>query len=138
MFEGHVDFDGGVACNRRGDARPHCFQIDGLVFARELLEDFVQHVLDARRIHPRRRDLHRHAARAKGFRFKTVVGKFLGNVAEDRLLRRSQFNDQRHEQTLAFDPPRRALPQHSLEQHPLVGHMLIDDPEAVFVDGKNE
>ena len=123
-------------------SRPRCgshrFQIDGLLFARELLEDFVQHVLDLRRVHARRRDLHRDAARAEGFRLKTIVRKFFGNVAEDRLLCRSQFDDQRHEQTLALHLLRRALPQDSFEQYALVGHMLIDDPESVFVDCENE
>jgi hypothetical protein len=41
---------------------------------------------------------HGYAARAEGFRLKTVVRQFFGNVAEDGLLRRSQFDDQRHEQ----------------------------------------
>ena len=64
--------------------------------------------------------------------------KFFGNTAEGRLLRRSQFDDQRHEQTLALDLLRLALAQDSLEQHALVGHMLIDDPEAIFVNRENE
>ena len=50
----------------------------------------------------------------------------------------SEFNDQRHQQTLALDPLCGTLPQNALEKHALVRHMLIDDPESVFVDGKNK
>ena len=68
------------------------------------------------------------AARAEWFGFESVVLQFVGNFGEDGLLRRSEFQHDRHEQALAFDFLRGALLQDSLEQHALVGHMLIDDP----------
>ena len=73
LFEWHIDFDRGVARNRRRNTRPHRFQVDGLVLACELFEDFVHHVLDLRRVDARRCDLYRHAARAEGLRFKTIA-----------------------------------------------------------------
>ena len=44
----------------------------------------------------------------------------------------------RHQQALAFDFLRSALFQDALEEHALVGDVLVDDPEAVFVDGEDE
>ena len=73
LLERHVDLDRRMAGDRRCDPRAHRFQIDDLVFARELLEDFIQHVLDLRSVHARRCDFHRDAACAERFRFEAVV-----------------------------------------------------------------
>ena len=88
---------------RRGDTCANTFEIDGLIFARELLEDFVEHVLDLGGVDSCGRDLHCYAACPKGLGFESVVGEFFGNVTEDCLLCGGQFKDQRHQQTLAFD-----------------------------------
>src|SRR5208283_4312127 len=114
------------------------FQINGLLFTGELFEDFAQHVLDLRGVDFGRRDSYRYAACAEGLGLKTIACKFFGDVAEDRLLGGSQFDDQGHEQALTLHLLGGALPQDSLEEHTFVRHMLIDDPESVFIDGKNE
>ena len=54
------------------------------------------------------------------------------------LLFRRQLQDQRHQQALRFHPPRGALFEHLLEQNPLVGHVLVDDPQAIAPGGDDE
>ena len=138
LFERHIDFDGGMARNRGRYARAHCIEINGLVFTSQLLENLIHHVFDLGRVDSCRSDFYRHAARAKRLRLKPISRQFLCYFAEDRLLRWRQFNDERHEQALALDLLRRALPQHSLKKHALVSNVLIDDPQAVFIDRKNK
>src|SRR2546426_1142922 len=70
--------------------------------------------------------------RAVGF------GEFVGNFGEDCLLCGREFKDQRHEQTLAFDPLRRALLQHSLEEHALMSYVLVYDPEPLMIHCQDE
>ena len=73
LLERHVDFDGGVAGDRGGDAGANLFQIQRLLFARKLVEQFVQHMFDRGRLHARRSDFHRYAARAKRLGLESVV-----------------------------------------------------------------
>ena len=49
-----------------------------------------------------------------------------------------QIEDERHQQTLRFEPAGRQLLHHPFEQHPLVRHVLIDDRDAVGVDRDDE
>ena len=46
LLQRHVDLDGGVAGDGGGNAGTDLFQVQRLLFARELVEQFVQHVLD--------------------------------------------------------------------------------------------
>ncbi len=89
-------------------------------------------------VNPRRRDLYRDAARAKGLDFESVLRQFVGDVGEDGLLRRREFDHQRQQQALAFDFLRRSLLQDLLEQHALVGHVLVDDPQAFRIHREDE
>ena len=64
--------------------------------------------------------------------------QFVGNFGEYGLLRGRQFQHDRHQQALAFDFLSGALLQHAFEQNAFVGHVLVDDPEAVFVHCQDE
>ena len=66
------------------------------------------------------------------------MSQLFGDLAENRLLRRSQFQHQRHEQTLAFDALGGALAQDFFEQHALMGNVLVDNPQTVFVDREDK
>src|SRR6202008_640061 len=46
--------------------------------------------------------------------------------------------DERHKETLALNVFGSALLQDSFEQHTFVGNMLVDDPKALVIDGKDE
>ena len=59
LFQRHVDFDSRVARNGRRNAPRESSQIQRLLLPRNLIQQLVQHALDRRRIHSRRRDLHR-------------------------------------------------------------------------------
>ena len=98
----------------------------------------MQHVLDGCGVHACGSDFHGHAAGAEGFGFESVVLQFVGNFGEYRLLRGRQVQHDRHEQALAFNFLRGALLQHSFKKDALVGDVLVDDPEAIFVDGEDE
>ena len=113
-------------------------QVQRLLFAGKLVEQFVQHVLDGGGVHSGGSDLYRDAAGAKGFDFESVPGQFVGDFGEDCLLRRREFDHQRHQQALAFDFLRRPLLQNFLEQHALVGHVLVDDPQAFGIHRQDE
>ncbi len=99
---------------------------------------FVQHVFHCRRVYSRRSDFHGHAARAKGLGLKSIVLQFVGDFGEHRLLRGRQLQHNRHQQALAFDSVRRPLLQHSFKQHALVGHVLVHNPQTIFVHRQDE
>jgi hypothetical protein len=109
-FERHIDFDGSVTGDRRRDPGANGFQINGLIFARELFEDFVQHVLDLGGVHTRGRYFYGNTASAEGLGFESIMRKFFRDLTEDRLLSRSQFQHKGHQQALAFDALCGALP----------------------------
>ena len=64
--------------------------------------------------------------------------EFVGDLGEDGLLRRSKFKDDGHQKALAFDFLRGTLFQDAFKQDALVGDVLVDDPESVFVYGEDE
>ena len=49
LLQRHVDLDGGMAGDAGGDAGANLLQVQRLLFALELLQDFVQQVLDVGR-----------------------------------------------------------------------------------------
>ena len=128
LLERHVDFDGRMARDRGGDASAYLFQVQRLLFARELVEEFVQHAFDGGRLDSCRRDFHRHAACAEGLGLESVMLQFVGNFGEYRLLCRRQLQHNRHQQALAFHSLRRTLLQHALEQDAFVRYVLVHDP----------
>src|SRR5882672_7781083 len=138
LFERHVDLDRGMTRDRRGNTRAHSLEIDGLIFARQLFKDFVEHVLDLGGVHAGWSDFYGDAAGSEGLGIETIVGEFVSNLAEDGLLRGRQFEDQWHQQTLAFDALGGALSQDFFEQHAFMCDVLVDDPQTVFIDGEDK
>ena len=98
----------------------------------------MQHVFDFSSLNPCRSNLHRDAACTKGLRFETVLLQFIGDFREHGLLRWSQVDHDRHQQSLALDLLFGALPEHSLEQYAFMRHVLVNDPQAVVIHGENE
>ena len=98
----------------------------------------MQHSFDLGRIDPSRGNFDRHAARPEGLDLETVLGKLIGYLREHRQLGRRKFEDQRHEQALAFHSLGGALFHDLFEEYALVGHVLVDDPESFVVDREDE
>src|SRR5438128_6392938 len=73
LLERHVDFDGRMARNGGGDASANLLQIQRLLFAGKLIEEFVQHVFNLARLKARWRNLYCDAACAEGFRVKAIL-----------------------------------------------------------------
>jgi hypothetical protein len=121
-----------------GDAGADLVEVQGLLFTGDLIEQFVEHVLDGGCVDPGGRDFNGDAAGAEGLGFEAVVFEFAGDLGKDCLLRGREFEHDGHEQALAFHFLRRALLQDAFEEHALVGDVLVDDPEAVFVYGEDE
>ena len=69
-----------MAGDRGSNSGSNFFQIQRLLFAGDLVEQLVQHILDRRRIYSCRRYFHRDAARAEGLGFESVVLQFVGNL----------------------------------------------------------
>ena len=74
----------------------------------------------------------------KGSASKPLLLQLVRNFREDGLLRRSEFDHNRHQHALAFDLLPGALARHSFEQHAFVGAVLVDDPQAFVVHRQNE
>ena len=115
LIEWHIDLDRCVAGNRRSNTGAKLLQIDRLLLARDLVDQFMQEMLNLVRLYASGSELHHDAARAKRLCLKAVLGKFLGNFREHRLLRRRKLEHQRHQQTLTLHPLSRALLEKYLE-----------------------
>src|SRR4029077_13011810 len=98
----------------------------------------MEHVFDRRGLYSCGSNLDGDTARAERLGLKTVAREFVGDFAEDCLLRRRQLQYDRHEQALALDLHGRPLLQRALEKYTLVSHVLVDDPQTVFVHRQNE
>src|SRR5215469_5327728 len=138
LFERHVDFDGGVAGDRSSDLCANLLQIEGLLFALELLEDLVQHVLDFRRRNARRCSLHRDGANAEGLDLEAVVIELVRDLRENSHLARRKLDQQRYEHLLLLRPVGQTLAQDLLKEHSFVRDVLVDDPQSLRVDGEDE
>ena len=62
LLQRHVDLDRGVASNGGGNARPHFLQVHALLFTGNLVEQFMQHMLDLSGLDTGRRNFDRDAA----------------------------------------------------------------------------
>ncbi len=98
----------------------------------------MQHVLDIASVNSRRRDFNGDAARPEGLRFKTIAGQFVGNFSEHCLLSGREFENQWHQQTLAFNFLCATLLQNLFEEHALMGHVLVNDPQPFPVHRQDE
>ena len=138
MLQRHVDLDGGVAGDGRGNPRANFFHVQRLLFARKLIEQLVQHVLDLRSLDARRSDFDSDASRPKRFGLEAILVKFFGDLSKHGLLGRREFEQQRHEQALAFYFLRGPLLQDLFKQYAFVSDVLIDDPKALVIHREDE
>ncbi len=138
LFQRHVHLDRRMAGDRSRNSGTYLFQIQRLLFARELIQQFMQHILDRGCFHSRRGDFHRNAARAKWLGLESIAGQFIRNFLKNSLLRRGQLQHDRHQQSLAFHLHGCSLLQHSFKQDALMGDVLIHNPESVFIHGENK
>ena len=103
-----------------------------------MIQNFVQQPLKISSFNPRRRRLHRQRPRPERLGLKSIARQLFPDLSKHRLLRRSQFDDQRQQQRLRLHRAPRSLPQHPLEQHPLMRHVLVDDPQPAAIRRHNE
>src|ERR1043165_6725740 len=98
----------------------------------------MQQFFDLRSVHSRGSKFDSDTARTKRFGLEAILVEFLRDFREDRLLCWCQFNQHRHEQPLALNFLYSSLLQYFLKQYTLMGHMLVDDPQAFSIDRENE
>jgi len=77
-------------------------------------------------------------AGAEGLCLEAVALEFVGKIGEADHLLGEEINQERHEQTLTLGAFGTAFAENLLEEDALVGDVLIDDPEAFVVRGKDE
>jgi hypothetical protein len=66
------------------------------------------------------------------------VLEFFGDLGEGDHLGGEKIDEERHEEALALDLFGVALAEDLFEEDALVGYVLVDDPEALFVGGEDE
>ena len=111
LLQRHIDLNRCVARDGRGNPSANLFQIQGLLLARNLIEQLVQHALYRCSVYPRRRNFYRDAAGPERFGLKAIVLQFVGNFRKDCLLRWRKLQHDWHQQPLALDSLRGTLLQ---------------------------
>ena len=106
--------------------------------ALRLLDHLGQHPLQCRAFQAHRRSFHRKCLWAKGFHLKSVAFQFLGNLGKNHHLPGLQLHQQGHQQPLPLHFFHLAVAQNFFKKNPFVGHMLVDNPQAVLAGGQNE
>ena len=127
-----------VARRRRGDPLQRVLHLGAPVEAFEILGEREQRLRAVLRLEQRRHGGHvdRRVAEAPDFEAEALQ---LEGAGEQCLVRRrSDIEQDRHEQALRLEPPGRQLLHHPFEQHALVRHMLIDDRHSLVVHGDDE
>src|SRR5664280_448570 len=127
-----------MARNAGGDAGSNLFQVQHLFVTLELVQDFMQHLLDVARRNSGCRGLDGDGARAERFHFKAVAVQFVADLREDRHLARSQLDDERHQQLLLFGRLGQAQLADFFEQNAFVRDVLVNDPQALWIDREDE
>ncbi len=77
-------------------------------------------------------------AGAEGFGLEAVAFELFGDLGEGDHLRGKEVDEERHEEALALHLLGFALAEDFFEEDALVGDVLVDDPEALFVGGEDE
>ena len=138
LLQRHVDLDGRVTGDGRGDAGADLFQVQRLFFARELLEQFMQHVLDGA------------ASTPAGATFTATLRAPKGSASNPLCCSSSEISEKTAccagASSSTIGMSRRWLSTFCaarcfstlLEKDALVGDVLVDDPEAIFVHGEDE
>ena len=137
-FEGHIDLDGGVAGDGSGDpgaAGFFVFNLRGLFGSAEKL---VEDELQLAAFEAYRGGFYGESAGAERLGLEAITLELFGDGGEVDHLLREEFDQDRHEETLALDGLGFALAENFFKEDALVGDVLVDDPEAFFVRGQNE
>ena len=134
----HVDLDGGMAGHRSGNPAGSGLRVVGL--ARMILcgENVFKHLLKFAALQAHGRRLDSQGTGAKGFSFKAVSFQFGGDASKRHHLGWKQVDEQGHEETLTLHLLGLPFAEDLFKQDALMGDMLVDDPEALVVRGKDE
>ena len=76
--------------------------------------------------------------RAERLDFKPIALELIGDLGKDDHLPRFKFDQKRHKEALALNVFDLASAEDLLKKHTFVCDVLVDDPEAFFVDGEDE
>ncbi len=101
-------------------------------------EDLFEHTFEFDAFEADRRCFDGKGARAEGLDFEAVVVKLFGDLGEGDHLGGEHVDEKRHEETLALHLLGVAVAEDLFEEDALVGYVLVDDPEALFVGGEDE
>jgi hypothetical protein len=137
-FERLVDFYSSVAGDAGGDAAPAGLGVLGLLIAVGNGEDLFEHLFELGAFEADWSRFDGQGSGAEGLSFEAVVVEFFCYLREGDHLGWKKIDEQRHEQTLTLDLFGGSLAQDAFEEDALVGHVLVDDPEALFVGGEDE
>ena len=133
-----VDLDGSVAGDGGGDAAAAGFGVFGLLVAVGNGEDLFEHTFEFSALETYGGCLDGEGAGAEGFCFEAVALELFGGLGEGDHLGGEEIYEQGHEEALALDLFGVALAEDFFEEDALVGYMLVDDPETLFVGGEDE
>src|SRR5262249_47410388 len=97
LIERHVDLDGGMAGDGGSDASANLLQVERLILAGKLIEQFMQQVLDLGSFNSGGRELDRDTSRTKRLGVEAIVVQFLRKLGEDRLLGRGELDHDWHQ-----------------------------------------
>ena len=137
-IEGLVDFDGGVTGHAGGDAAAASLGVFGLLVSIGNGQDLFEHLFEFDTFEADGSGFEGESARAEGLGFEAVAVEFAGDLGEGDHLGGKEVDEERHEEALALDLFGVALAEDLFEEDALVGDVLIDDPEALFVGGEDE
>ena len=133
-----VDFDGGVTGHARGDAAAAGLGVFGLLVAVGDGENLFKHLFEFDAFEADWSGLDGEGAGAEGFGFEAVAVELFGDLGEGDHLRGEHVDEQRYEEALALDLLGVALAEDFFEEDALVGYVLVDDSELLFVGGEDE
>jgi hypothetical protein len=137
-FKWRVDFDGGVAGDRGGDAMAAGFGVFDLLFTVGDGEDLFEHALEFFAFESDRGGFDSDGLGAEGLGLEAVAFELVGEAGEGDHLRWKKVDKERHEKALTLDALNLAVAENLFEENTLVGDVLVDNPQAFVVDGENE
>ena len=121
-----------------GDTAAASLGVLRLLFAVGNSENFFQHALEFAPLQAYRSSLDGNRMRPEGFGLKAVSVKFIGQTRKGDHLRGQKIDQYRHEEALALNLLYLAGAEDLFEEDALVSDVLINDPEALVVDGEDK
>ena len=133
-----VNFDCSVAGHGGGNAATTGFGVFGLPVAIWDGEYFFEHAFEFDAFEADGGGFDGEGAGAEGLGFEAVAVEFFCNLGEGDHLRGEHINEQGHEEALALDLLGVAIAKDFFEEDALVGDVLVDKPETLFVCSEDE